>query len=194
MNKKGFLNFYVIGIMVVVVTLSSLTYSFLKKNSSTEIPDGTISVEKNEELPVSKTEKTQEINKPLQDTAPTIKDTSGYTFTIIGLVRDVTDAPAMTPGTPMASIVIRATGPKIVTTQTQSNGSYKLSFTNVPVGTYNVCVSIPSQYGTNPPSGCEVVIVRLSEKYDKTLELTVNGNVALHGTAINFNLMREQTR
>jgi len=190
--QKGFLNFYMIGIIVVGMMLSTFSYYVFKKNSVSEIPNGTINVEKKEELPVSETEKIQEINKLSQDITPVPKDTSSYTFTIKGYVYDASNAPAMTSGTPMTGIVIRGTGPKTVTTQKKSNGSYTLSFINAPVGTYDVCVAVPSGYRINPTSGCESVTVRLSEKYDKTLELTVNGNVALHWTAINFNLMREQ--
>lgn len=122
---------------------------------------------------------------------PAVKDTGGYTFEIIGLVHDATDAPAMTSGIPMADIAMRAVGPKTVTTQTRSDGSYTLSFTNAPLGTYDVCVTLPSGYTMNPPSGCETVIVRLSEQYVKTLELINNGHSALHGTAIGFTLLRK---
>lgn len=127
--------------------------------------------------------------------SPVPKQTGGYTFTIIGQVEDGTDAPAMTSGIPMAGIAIRATGPKTVTAQTQSNGLYTLSFTNAPVGTYDVCVTIPYGYRMNPPSGCEIVVVRLLHQgispNDVTLEFENNGHTALNGTAINFVLLRQ---
>lgn len=122
---------------------------------------------------------------------PMEQGTDGYTFTITGYVHDGTDAPAMANGTPMAGVVMRATGPKTFTTQTQNNGLYTLSFTAAPLGTYDVCVTLPPGYTMNPPSGCETVTVRLSEEYDKTLELENNGHKALHGTGLHFTLLRQ---
>ena len=69
-----------------------------------------------------------------------------------------------------AGVVIRAIGPKTVTTQTRSDGYYTLSFTNTPVGTYDVCITPPSGYTANPPSGCENVVIRLSARNDTTLD------------------------
>lgn len=122
---------------------------------------------------------------------PPPADTYGYSFKISGFVHDVTDAPEMTNGTPIPGVVIRATGPTGATAQTQSNGAYTLVFTNAGEGTYEMCIVVPSGY-TPPhdPSVCEGVTVRLVG--DKTLELTVNGNAALHNTGLNYNLMREQ--
>jgi hypothetical protein len=123
--------------------------------------------------------------------APVTTDMSGYTFRITGSVHDLTNAPGMTSGTPVAGIVLRAVGPKTVTAQTRTDGSYTLSFVNAPVGTYDVCVTLPSGYTMNPPSGCETVIVRLSEQYVKTLELINNGHAALHETGIAFSILRQ---
>lgn len=46
MNKSGFLNFYVIGIIVGGIMLSSFVYYIFKNNSPIEISENTISVEK----------------------------------------------------------------------------------------------------------------------------------------------------
>lgn len=133
----------------------------------------------------------QSIQPPKQSIVPATNDTGGYSFYIKGYVHDVTDAPAMTNGTPVADIVLVATGHITLTTQTQADGSYALSFTGAPLGTYDVCVTLPPGYTMNPPSGCESVIVRPSEQYVKTLELINNGNSALHGTFILFHILRQ---
>lgn len=128
---------------------------------------------------------------PEQNVPSTEYGAGGYSFEVKGYVYDVTDAPAMTNGTPVAGIVLRASGPKSFTTQTRADGFYALSFTAAPLGTYDVCFTIPPGYRTNPPSGCASMIVKLSEKYVKTLELMVDGNSALHWTAINFHILRQ---
>jgi len=128
---------------------------------------------------------------PAGQTVPKTNSATGYSFTIIGLAYDLTDAPAMTSGTPMAGLSVRALGAASASAVTQSNGSYTLSFTNAPTGTYDICISIPSGYTRNPPSECERVIVIRSLLYDKTLEFSNNGHKALHGTAINFYLIRK---
>ena len=122
---------------------------------------------------------------------PTAKDTGGYTFTITGRVMDNTyDPSGMTDGVPApAGVVIRAIGPKTVTTQTRSDGYYTLSFTNTPVGTYDVCITPPSGYTANPPSGCENVVIRLSARNDTTLDFFYGGGRASHAT-IYFDLRR----
>ncbi len=122
--------------------------------------------------------------------APKANNATGYSFTIIGLVHDLTNAPAMTSGIPMAGLAVRALGAASASAVTKSNGSYTLSFTNAPTGTYDVCVSIPSGYTRNPPSECEQVIVARSLLYDKTLEFTTGGHSALNGTVVNFSLIR----
>jgi len=120
---------------------------------------------------------------------PAAKNTSGYTFTITGRVMDNTiDPSGMTDGVQMAGVVIRAIGPKTVTTQTRTDGSYTLSFANAPVGTYDVCVTPPSGYTANPPSGCENVVVRL--RNDTTLDFFYGGGRASHAT-IYFDLRRK---
>lgn len=75
MNKNGFSNFYVMGIIVIVMALSGFGYYVLKPNSSAEISDNVMSVEKNEKLPILETEKAQEIkiNKLPQDTATVVE-------------------------------------------------------------------------------------------------------------------------
>ena len=122
---------------------------------------------------------------------PTAKDTGGYTFTITGRVMDNTyDPSGMTDGVlAPAGVVIRAIGPKTVTTQTRSDGYYTLSFTNTPVGTYDVCITPPSGYTANPPSGCENVVIRLSARNDTTLDFFYGGGRASHAT-IYFDLRR----
>ena len=122
---------------------------------------------------------------------PTAKDTGDYTFTITGRVMDNTyDPSGMTDGVlAPAGVVIRAIGPKTVTTQTRSDGYYTLSFTNTPVGTYDVCITPPSGYTANPPSGCENVVIRLSARNDTTLDFFYGGGRASHAT-IYFDLRR----
>ncbi len=116
-------------------------------------------------------------------------DDSSYSFEIIGTVHDTTDAPAMTNGKPMAGITVQGSGPKTFSTETGSNGYYTLSFKNTPLGIYNVCITLPAGYRSS--ATCESVLVKLSEKYVNTLELIVNGNSALHGTAIRFSANRQ---
>lgn len=130
---------------------------------------------------------------PEQNVPPAEYGVGGYSFKIIGYVNDITDAPAMTNGTPVAGIVLRASGPKSFTTQTRTDGFYTLSFTGAPLGTYDVCVALPPGYTMNPQSGCTSVIVRLSEEYDRTLELINEGHLALHFTVVHFNILRQQT-
>ncbi|MBI2120169.1 MAG: hypothetical protein HYT94_00930 [Parcubacteria group bacterium] len=140
---------------------------------------------------VARTSGIDVVHKGECTSAPVVKNTGGYTFTITGSVHDATDAPAMTSGIPMAGIVIRAAGPKTVIAQTRADGSYTLSFTDAPVGTYDVCVALPSGYAMNPPSGCETVVVQFSEQYPEILEFINNGHAALKGTAIAFTLLRK---
>ena len=121
------------------------------------------------------------------------KVTGGYAFVITGSVHDLTDAPAMTSGRPLAGVVIRSVGPKAVIAETKADGSYSLSFSNAPLGVYEVCITLPPGFRVNLPSGCEIVTVRLSEKYIKTLEFINNGNAALNGTAIRFDILRQES-
>lgn len=212
MNQKGssqFILIVVVGAVLVVAGGSVYYWQSAEQNKSDLSAQVTPESSSNEvsPAPVEQADQNKIPEEPEQKEAPAAvekkvstppavpKQTGGYTFTIIGEVHDMTDAPAMTSGTPMAGITIRTTGPKAVTSQTQSNGSYTLSFTNAPVGTYDVCVTIPYGYRINPPSGCEIVVVRLLHQgispNDATLEFENNGNTALNGTAINFNLLRQ---
>ncbi|MEK7657971.1 MAG: hypothetical protein AAB366_02150 [Patescibacteria group bacterium] len=134
-------------------------------------------------------------NPSTSSNPPTAKDTGDYTFTITGRVTDNTyDPSGMTDGVlAPAGVVIRAIGPKTVTTQTRTDGSYTLSFTNTPLGTYDVCITPPSGYTTNPlsisnsESGCDNVVVRL--RNDTTLDFFYGGGRASHAT-IYFDLRR----
>lgn len=148
------------------------------KESPTPMPTNTTSTGANKPTPPN-------INQPQpQQTSTTISEASGYSFEITGSVHDMTDAPAMTAGKPMAGITLQVSGPKTLSTETGSDGTYTLSFQNAPLGTYNVCFTLPAGYRSN--ASCESVLVKLSEQYVKTLELIVNGNSALHGTGILF--------
>jgi hypothetical protein len=108
-------------------------------------------------------------------------------------VFDMTDAPAMTSGTPLSGVTVSVSGPLALTTQTQSNGTFILSFHSAPVGNYKVCISLPS--GLTVPSlgdpPCEEVTVELIAD-ERMLVFTNKGNKAYYtGTQFNFYVMRK---
>jgi hypothetical protein len=117
---------------------------------------------------------------------------SGYNFTVSGKVSDMTNAPAMTDGIPLVGVTVSASGPLALTTQTQSNGMFVLTFRNAPVGNYKVCVTLPSGF-TAPSAGdppCEEVVVELLAD-GTTLVFTNKGNKAYYtGTQFNFYAIR----
>ncbi|MDO8483282.1 MAG: DUF5667 domain-containing protein [bacterium] len=120
---------------------------------------------------------------------------SGYDFVFSGGVYDMTNAPAMTSGVPLANITVSVTGPLAFSTQTQSNGIFTLTFRSAPVGNYKVCVTLPSGY-TAPSAGdppCEEVLVETVPD-ERKLVFTNKGNKAYYtGTGFNFSVIRTQS-
>lgn len=118
---------------------------------------------------------------------------SGYDFVFSGGVFDMTNAPAMTSGVPLANITVSVTGPLAFSTQTQSNGIFTLTFRSAPIGNYKVCVTLPSGY-TAPSAGdppCEEVLVETVPD-ERKLVFTNKGNKAYYtGTGFNFSVIRK---
>jgi hypothetical protein len=113
---------------------------------------------------------------------------NGYNFAFSGGVFDMTNAAAMTNGTPLAGVTVSVSGPLTLSAQTQSNGMFMLAFRNAPIGNYKVCVALPS--GLTVPSlgapPCEEVMVELIAD-ERKLVFTNKGNKAYYtGTQFNF--------
>lgn len=120
-------------------------------------------------------------------------DVSGYNFVFSGGVFDMTNAPAMSNGTSLSGVTVSVTGPLAFSTQTQSNGTFVLTFRNAPIGNYRVCVTLPSGL-TAPSAGdppCEEVAVELIAD-ERMLVFTNKGNKAYYtGTGFNFYAIRK---
>lgn len=123
----------------------------------------------------------------IPEKAPPASGSGGHHFTFSGAVFDSTNA-GMSDGTPLSGVTVSVSGPRMLSTQTQSNGQFTLSLYNAPVGTYTTCITPPNGF-TFPSAGdppCEEVTVELLTD-GTTLVFTYEGNKAYYtGTQFNF--------
>src|SRR3989338_6092176 len=102
MNKKGFLNFYVVNIVVAVTILLSLVYYSFKKDPSIGIPDADIILDKTDQLPASETRiantskiKKLEIVKPESTSSVTIKNNPPAQPPVLVVQENINDVPPL---------------------------------------------------------------------------------------------------